>query len=69
MGLELIGVVDSPVLGRKGNKEMLVCLRDATNEELVFGMQVLSREYGIATLDHVEQSPSLTTPIGVKTCQ
>ena len=27
MGFEVIGVVDSPVLGRKGNKEMFVCLR------------------------------------------
>ena len=27
MGLEVIGTVDSPVLGRKGNKEIFVCLR------------------------------------------
>ena len=27
MGLEVLGTVDSPVLGRKGNKEIFVCLR------------------------------------------
>ena len=27
MGLEVIGTMDSPVLGRKGNKEIFVCLR------------------------------------------
>ena len=27
MGLEVMGTVDSPVLGRKGNKEIFVCLR------------------------------------------
>ena len=27
MGLEVLGTMDSPVLGRKGNKEIFVCLR------------------------------------------
>jgi len=27
LGLDLIGVIDSPVLGRKGNKELLIALR------------------------------------------